>query len=327
MMLLSFIIPIYNCEVYVADCLHSIYRLPLKEELFEIILVDDGSTDQSAEIIADIASSHCNITYIRQENQGASSARNRGLDIAVGKWIWFVDADDRIGISRKLVEFLIREDAEAICFNYSKLYQDYKIEINEFQNGIITGVGYLQHKHSLYLWNKIYRRSAIGNHRMLSGTKNLEDFLFNLKLLTRFNCIICVDTIGYMYNQMNTSSTSKNNNINNLKKLSEDTVSIHCSLRKYICGLKDNAQKSVLINYLNWSSAGYLYSLMQRYPINFIKTAVCKYRVLGFYPVPKSSYKKQDLFLIFANHYRLFIMMCYLYRIKRVITDKLNSKL
>jgi glycosyltransferase involved in cell wall biosynthesis len=327
MILLSFIIPVYNCEAYVADCLHSIYRIPLKEELFEIILVDDGSTDQSGEIIAGIASHHRNITYIKQENQGASSARNQGLDIAVGKWIWFVDADDRIVVSKKIVEILIGEDAEVVCFSYCKLYKNYKVDVNEFQNEVITGVEYLQHKHSLYLWNKIYRGLAIGNHRMLNGTKNLEDLLFNLQLLVKFSRIICVDTIGYMYNQMNTSSTSKNNNINNLKKLSEDTVSIHYNLKKYICGLEDNVQKFVLTDYLNWSSAGYLYSLMQRYPINFIKIAVCKYRDLGFYPVPKSSYRKQNLFLIFANHYRFFIMMCYVHRIKRVITDKLNFKL
>ena len=91
---LSIIIPVYNVEKYIRSCLISIFNQGLDYEQFEVIIVNDGTTDGSLEVIKDIIDSHSNICVIEQTNQGMSIARNNGLRRAKGKYVMFVDSDD-----------------------------------------------------------------------------------------------------------------------------------------------------------------------------------------------------------------------------------------
>lgn len=90
--LISIIIPVYNVEGFLHECLDSIVKQSFGN--YEVILVDDGSTDSSPIICDQYAERYSNVHVIHKENGGVSSARNVALDIAVGQWIWFVDADD-----------------------------------------------------------------------------------------------------------------------------------------------------------------------------------------------------------------------------------------
>lgn len=93
-MQLSIVVPVYNVEQYIRSCIESIYRQELDENDFEVILVNDGTQDNSFVIIEDIISNHTNITVIEQRNQGLSVARNTGLQHAKGEYVLFVDSDD-----------------------------------------------------------------------------------------------------------------------------------------------------------------------------------------------------------------------------------------
>ena len=93
-MLLSLIIPVYNVAPYVGTCLESIYDGVADEDSFEVIVVNDGSTDESASVVDGFAARHGNIQVITQENQGLSMARMNGLTQAKGDYVWFVDSDD-----------------------------------------------------------------------------------------------------------------------------------------------------------------------------------------------------------------------------------------
>lgn len=95
-MVLSIIIPIYNVEKYIKNCLNSIYTQSVDENLYEIILVNDGSPDKSMEICNEFISSYSNIQVIEQTNQGLSCARNNGMKFSTGEYLWFVDSDDMI---------------------------------------------------------------------------------------------------------------------------------------------------------------------------------------------------------------------------------------
>ena len=96
MLKLSFIVPVYNVEKYLKKCLDSLLLKNVPSDTYEIIIVDDGSTDSSAEILAGFDWKGANHKVLYQENQGQSVARNKGLDFASGEYVWFVDSDDWI---------------------------------------------------------------------------------------------------------------------------------------------------------------------------------------------------------------------------------------
>ena len=93
---ISLIVPVYNVEDFVARCLNSLLEQNMSYEDYEIIIVNDGSTDSSLEIIQPYLEKYPNCKLINKPNGGLSSARNAGLNVALGEYIWFVDSDDFI---------------------------------------------------------------------------------------------------------------------------------------------------------------------------------------------------------------------------------------
>lgn len=96
MLKLSIIIPVYNVEKYIVNCLTSCIEQDIPQYMYEIIIINDGSTDNSINKCSKIISSNSNITLVNQNNRGLSAARNKGLSLAKGEYIWFVDSDDWI---------------------------------------------------------------------------------------------------------------------------------------------------------------------------------------------------------------------------------------
>ncbi|MBR4720790.1 MAG: glycosyltransferase family 2 protein [Clostridia bacterium] len=133
-MLLSVIIPVYNCEKYIRQCVYSILSQPCAEQI-EIIIVDDGSPDKSGDICDEIADSHSNVTVIHKENGGVSSARNAGIEKATGEFIAFVDGDDwweKDFFDKNILEELSKGyDLYGFSYNYvvnDKYYQTFRVE-------------------------------------------------------------------------------------------------------------------------------------------------------------------------------------------------------
>lgn len=93
---LSIIIPMYNAEEYIGNCLDSILNSDLPQSKYEILIVNDGSTDKSEQIVQSYIEKYYNISYLYQENQGQSTARNYGITTCKGEYVWCVDADDRL---------------------------------------------------------------------------------------------------------------------------------------------------------------------------------------------------------------------------------------
>ena len=122
-MTISFIISLFNCESYILNCLHSIISLGINQVFFEIIVVDDGSTDNGPDISRSLASSNSHIRVISQENQGLSGARNTGIELANGKYIWFLDADDELTTQAiDVIEYLSdHEDLDFLAVQLQKV--------------------------------------------------------------------------------------------------------------------------------------------------------------------------------------------------------------
>lgn len=140
--LLSVIVPVYNCEKYLKACLDSL--LNQNFENYEIICVNDGSSDGSLQILSDYEK-YSRIKVINKKNGGVSSARNAGLNSASGKWIWFVDSDDYVPFN--CLNYLVSQlddDIDYLAFDYDKAD---KIQEISFNNGIT--------------YNKIFMNSTI----------------------------------------------------------------------------------------------------------------------------------------------------------------------
>ena len=123
--LVSVIIPVYKTEKYLDECVESIVKQTYKN--LEIILVDDGSPDNSPAMCDAWAEKDSRIKVIHKPNGGAADSRNKGLEIATGKWILFMDSDDwykTYDVIFRLVENAERENADIVCFNYQRYFED-----------------------------------------------------------------------------------------------------------------------------------------------------------------------------------------------------------
>lgn len=169
---LSIIVPIYNVEKYVRTCIESIYKQGLDEECFEVIIVNDGTTDNSMEVIADIISQHSNIIVFEQENKGVSVARNNGMAIAKGEYILMLDSDDLLIDNN--VNILLRKaletKAEIVTANYLQMSNE---EIEKYllssthdklEDLIIeelTGEDFLKEEYCRNIWRNLYRKDFL----------------------------------------------------------------------------------------------------------------------------------------------------------------------
>lgn len=127
---LSFIIPAYNSSKYIVRCIESIYNQNLEVNSFEVIVVDDGSTDDTKSIVENLIADgqHKNLHLISQINSGPSVARNNGLNVSEGKYVWFVDSDDYIeelSIS-KLISLINSNEPDILFFELTQIDVDSK---------------------------------------------------------------------------------------------------------------------------------------------------------------------------------------------------------
>ena len=222
--LISVIVPIYNVEKYLHKCIDSIIKQTLKD--IEIILVNDGSTDNSEKIIDEYAQKDNRIIAIHKENGGQSSARNMGLDIAKGKYIGFIDSDDwaDLDMYQNMYNEITNTDSD-ICVCARKSYSnDYKLEYtldidNEiFDFNIYKKQDYitnrLLYKHTVSSCNKIYSADLIKENNIRFKDVSYvgsEDAFFNYCFILISNKI-CTINQSYYNNLGRVGSTVRSYN-------------------------------------------------------------------------------------------------------------------
>lgn len=165
---LSIIVPVYNVEQWLHRCLKSLFVQDLPEDEFEVIIVNDGSTDSSLHIANRFASEHLNIKVVCRENGGLSAARNTGIEHAQGKFIWFVDSDDFIEPKsiKPLLEYAEANNLDVMCFNLQRYFEDgriWKYENKEISDGeIMDGAEFVCRQHMPpAAWVALYRRDYL----------------------------------------------------------------------------------------------------------------------------------------------------------------------
>lgn len=207
---LSIIIPVYNAEKYLHNCMDSILAQTFED--FEVILVNDGSTDSSGALCDKYAQKDSRIKVIHQENQGQAVARNHALDIVTGEYIGFVDSDDYI--HPRMYEVLIQNaqecNAQISIGGYRTVFDFESMEeIQELDTKpkAWNGKEFLTHclldsidKKPWILWDKIFHRSCFENIRMPEGRIN-EDNAIVYKILYESDCVADCNAPFYYYYQ------------------------------------------------------------------------------------------------------------------------------
>lgn len=228
---ISFIIPVFNVSSYLRFCLNSITEL--KQINFEVILVDDGSIDGSSELCDEFARNNSFCSVIHQKNAGVSAARNAGLDIAKGEWIWFVDADDMI-MNGQMLENLLEIKADLIMFGYQELLDNKIVGTATYDDcKDMTKDRFLESHVSYFVWNMLFRRDVIEKYhlRFTEGVRMGEDLEFQYKYLIHSQHPISLSTPLYIYRKREGSAV---NNIKSRNHAVTDGLVILKNLLDYI---------------------------------------------------------------------------------------------
>ncbi len=316
-MYLSIIIPVYNCENLVSRCIESIELQG--DYCFEIILVNDGSKDNSLDVCLQLSKRYKNIRVFTHRNKGTSTTRNRGLSESKGDYVWFVDADDYIpnGFFSKLFYVLKAKQPDVLTFNYQYItrkgetYRELYIE-----ERFMKCIDFLRDNPCMFAATKVYKKSSLGSLKFLDGLKNIEDFLFNIQYLSSHEYIYTLSCSGYVYDHTNENSTSLNRSLRNLIKTSSDSITVHTTILNELKHINDNNMLEVVQAQLNYSIAGHLYSLVAFYNTKRLKKTIKMYEEMGLYPIKHVNKKRAKYVIHFMNHKRLLIMFSFLYKFR-----------
>lgn len=211
-MKLSVIVPVYNAEQYLENCVESILRNDVD---MEVILVDDGSIDNSHEICDNFAKTYDCIKVIHKENGGLSSARNAGMDVAVGDFITFVDSDDYISdtIYAECFEIIKENNLDGIKFK-NKCVFDQNYTFNEQQifelkvmnnSELLDYLFRVRDSHVSYsMCNIIIKKDIVGKLTFIDEITS-EDVVMSFEIFRKCDNFAIINTIGYAYYQRKNS--------------------------------------------------------------------------------------------------------------------------
>ena len=205
----SIIIPVYNGEKYISECLESIRVQTL--ESFEVLIIDDGSEDNSGKIAKEVAKKDERFKYTRLDRGGVANARNKGLQLAKGEYIGFVDCDDTV--EPEYIETLYKtakdNDCDISSCNYcivrtKPFYLKWKVGTRKLKTGVYTREFYLKHVIEdwdvrCYLWNKLWHRKLFFENNITFPKMYFEDIATVPRLAFHANKVAIADVALYNY--------------------------------------------------------------------------------------------------------------------------------
>ena len=229
--LISIIIPVYNVEKYLRVCLDSVINQSYSD--YEVILVDDGSTDSSPSICDEYCSKDIRFQVIHQENMGLASARNTGIRAAKGEFLYFIDSDDcihpdllkiMVSAAESYDANLVQVDLASVPEDFTK-YNEYQIPELENWKDYCTKYDTIQSLYNLdkddktrgkdirltttVVWTKLYRRSAFQDFLFPEGMRMHEDQMVAHRNIVRAGGMVYINLPLYFYRQSNQSLIRK----------------------------------------------------------------------------------------------------------------------
>lgn len=251
---ISVIVPVYNVEAYLERCVESILQQTYAH--FELILINDGSTDSSGQICDHLASQYENIKVYHIENAGVSNARNMGIQLATGSWVTFIDSDD----------FVTQDYLATLASAAEGLNVGFVIApLHHIKNGIVTDLP--SHSEKTELWSteetmkellmttrtsffpvaKLFKRDLLADEKFNTNYHLAEDALFLTELLlkTRCSCVFIDKPVYYYDHREGSATTSVNRHV-------FDTIEVYKQIIAQVSQAFPNL-KYELINRECWS--------------------------------------------------------------------------
>lgn len=288
--LVSFIITYYNLPVQMlCECIDSILRLSLRSFEREIIVIDDGS-DMSP--INDLMKYGDDIIYVRQKNKGLSMARNKGIDVATGTYIQFVDADDQL-ISAPYEQCLdivrYQRDADMVMFDFST---DLNFESVTESVLPVSGSSYMRNNniHGT-AWGYLFRKTVLGELRFTSGIYH-EDEEFTPQLLLRAENVYPTHYKAYYYNQREGSITMSKDEKDSQKRM-DDREGVLFRLHE-LCDKLPHQDRIALERRIAQLTMDYIYNIiLETRSTNTLEQRLQHMHDQGLFPLPDQNYTKK----------------------------------
>lgn len=312
----SVIIPVYNIEEYIGRCIESILNQSFTD--FELILINDGSNDNSGKICDKYANTDSRIKVIHNINKGVSASRNDGIKNATGEWICFVDGDDWIEEHTLLTLFRYNIKADIIQFKYNIIgaQSDFNEE-SILQVKLLTQQNYTNCKYfHPACWGYIFNLEIIraNNIYFLETIRIGEDQAFVLKYIAICTSVLLSPLRGYNYLIRNGSAMNSKPSIDKALDHLKAVEDVCNFLKKHnLFGLTDselykNAFSSLLISFWTyaWAYSGnienifkfnHIYNLFlknTKLPLPTVKLKLCKYKIINFLHCVKTRYSTID---------------------------------
>lgn len=339
-MKLSIIVPFFNAEIHLDRCVYSLVNQGIDLNNYEIILINDGSTDKSKKVSENLLKSHSNIVLHNQENIGLGATRNVGIELAKGKYIYFIDADDYLALNvlGNLLEHLNRFDLDLIGFkslSTSKLdffESETKDPIKDIE--ILSGMEFTANSDNFLAmaWWYIAKRDLIIEKKLrFPEDRFLEDGPFTFRLFLETNRMLFIPIEAHRYVKV-PNSIMNNNDLTHLKKLIDDySYLIHnFNDLKINVSNKNNPNSLGFIEKIQFWSDVNVYMLFYKFikvhvSIKKINTTLNEFSAINAYPLKyfvgtvHNSMKHKLITFLFNNRY-LFYLCLYplrtLYRLK-----------
>ena len=250
-MILSIVVNMYNTAKYMPKCLDTLLEQDILPSDYEIILVNDGSTDNSLSMAKEYqnksekSESFPKIKIVNQENKGLAAARNAGVDAAEGRYLCFVDPDDYIEKNSlsELLSIMEEKNLDILRFNYQKVDEEYN-NLPDFQSeaefdyseGIMTGIDFLKNSLGIacYVWPYIYRLDLIKSHNIrFIETCYFDDTPWLPRVMQKAKRVECI-AVRHQYYLQRQGSMVRTNNIDSIRRKVDGQIKLLTLLKEQI---------------------------------------------------------------------------------------------
>lgn len=292
--ILSVIIPVYNAEETLERCVKSLYRQGMNELSFEVLLINDGSTDRSLELCNSLSSLHTNIRVINKENGGVASSRNVGLSQARGRWIAFLDDDDYLldnGYAKAFLPFSQRKDIDVI--RYFSSYDSSPIQ--PIEDGVISEgrVWDLLKANKTFLpsfvWLQFYKREYIHRHNFcFQNVAMFDDYVFasSVFLSNPYLLTVKANILRYSVREGNGTSNHSPSYSRKVARGVADSYKILCDIAKKYHVTKDSELWNICLSFMNERKKyGITRILSSKYSYKEYKRERAYWQETGFCPI------------------------------------------